>query len=412
MYKKDINIIDIRKHTGSKSEIISYEDDKIIFVKDYKLNDKYYFSIKNYNIELDTVEEIYKYKIPEFEYTNQFFRSVGENIIIIKMYEINRLEVDVLDKNSKNFKSKHSFQLNEELTSIPIIINSRYFIFYTDIDEKNTNEYIQYTEKGYNNFVYLCDLVEDKIYLIKDLKIINGLSVVHGLLDYIPTVVHDNQEYLIFNETHMDDYEYEEYVYDAIQSNRLDKGLVTEEEVISLISLNDFVEAIKVGKENIPFTEMSKRYLDGWVRYLALDEKNIYYREKDFKTQIEKVCAIDKESFQSTVMAEINHKKIKGRVFYKKNIYEEVKLNEYIKINGIYNCNYDLKFKEEKNIQFYEFISDRYLITGQWIEDEEDNYFEFVYITDIKENKCIKYNGTCKVYNDCVIIYDNSGYWE
>lgn len=411
MNKEEIKIIDIRKHTGSKSKIVNYEDGEIIFAKDYWINDKYYYSIKNYSDTLNTVEEIYKYEIPEFEYTSQYSNVVGDDIIIIKMHLINKIEVDILDKNSKELKSKHSFQVNEEVTSIPIIINSRYFIFYTDIEEMNSEEYIQYKEKGYYHFLYLCDLVEDKIHLIRDLRIVKGITVVHSFfMDCLPTFIHNNQEYLIFNETYMDDYEYELDIYEGIQSGRLNRDLITVVEALYTIGVDDFAEAIKLGEDNIPFKEISKRYVDGWVRYLEIDEKNIYFREKDFKTQIEKIYAMNKASLQSTVVAEINHKDIEGRVFYGEKIYEEVKLNDHIRIRGLHNCNYDLCFKRDKNVWFEEFINDRYVIDSQWIEDEEDNCFKFVYITDVKENKCIKYDGTCKIYNDCVIIYDNSGY--
>ncbi|WP_053957338.1 hypothetical protein [Inediibacterium massiliense] len=180
-----------------------------------------------------------------------------------------------------------------------------------------------------------------------------------------------------------------------------------------LISIDDFAEAIKVGEKNIPFKEISKRYSDGWVRYLKIDEKNIYFREKDFKTQIEKIYAIDKENLKDTVVvAEINHHHIKGRVFYGNRIYEEIELDDDIKIRGLHNCNYDLCFKTDENVWLNEFISDRHLITSQWIEDEEENHLEFVYITDVKENNRIKYEGVCKIYNNCVIIYDHSGYWK
>lgn len=404
MNKKDINIIDIRKQTGSKSEIVSCENGEIIFAKDCKCNNKYYYSMNIYKTELDTVEEVYKYEIPEFEYTSQYSRVVGQDIVIIKMHFTNRVEIDVLDKKTKKLKSKHSFEVKEEVTSIPIFINSRYFIFYTDIDEMNTKEYY--------HFLYLCDLVEDKIYFIEDLKIVNGLTVVHGLIDCMPTFLHNNEKYLIFNETYMDDYEYELDIYDAIQENKVNKELVTDIEALYLISVNDFVDTIKTGKQNIPLREISKRYLNGWVRYLPMDEENIYYREKDFETQIEKIYAIDKGKFKTTVVKEIDHKKITGRLFYGDEIYERVESENSIMIKGLYNCDYNLNFKNLKNIWFDGLINDRYLITNQWLEDEEDNYFEFVYITDTKENKCIKYDGTCEIYNDCVIIYDNSGYWE
>ncbi|GAA0182457.1 hypothetical protein SH2C18_48330 [Clostridium sediminicola] len=276
----------------------------------------------------------------------------------------------------------------------------------------NTKEYAEYKEKGYYHFLYLCDLEEDKIYLIEDLKIVNGLAVVHGLIDCLPTFSHKNEEYLIFNEAYMHDYEYELVIYDAIQENKINKDLITDIEALYLISVKDFTEAIKSGNRNIPFKEISKRYLNGWVRYLAMDKENIYYREKDFQTQMEKIYKVNKENFEPIVVKEIDHKKIVGRLFYGDEIYEKIELEDNIMIKGLYNCDYNLNFQNLKNIWFDGLINDRYLITNQWIEDEEDNYFEFVYVTDTKDNKSIKYDGTCKIYNDCVIIYDNSGYWE
>ncbi|QEK13125.1 hypothetical protein FQB35_12785 [Crassaminicella thermophila] len=406
MNKKDLSIIDIRKYTGSETEILDFEDGEIIFIKNNKVNNKYYYSMNNYIVETDTVEEIYNYEILESEFYSQHTYVIGQDIIIIKMNFRNRVEVDVLCKKSKKIKSKHCFKVNEEVTSIPIIINSRYFMFFTDVDEMYAKEYMRYKEKGYHNFLYLCDLIKDKIYIIKDLKIVNGISVVHGLLELLPIFLHKNKEYLIFNEVYMSDYEYED-VYDEIKENKLNKDLVTAIEALYVISVDDFVEAIKDGEENIPFKEIKRRYLNGWVRYIEMDEDNIYFREKDFETQIEKKYAVNKLNFESIVLCEIDHKEITGNLCYGDRIYEIIESDDYIRLRGIYNCDYNLCFKNDKNVFVEEFINDRYFITTQWIEDEEDNYFEFVYIIDAKDNNTTKYTGTCKIYNSCIIIYDS-----
>ncbi|SHI00930.1 hypothetical protein [Clostridium grantii] len=69
-----------------------------------------------------------------------------------------------------------------------------------------------------------------------------------------------------------------------------------------------------------------------------------------------------------------------------------------------------MNFENDKNLWFQKFINHRYLITTKWFEDEEDNYYEFVYIADIKENNKIKYEGACEIYNNHLILYDE--FWD
>lgn len=400
-----MEIIDLRPYSGLNTRILDYKTNEIIFSKDNKIEEKYYYCISRYNLNSNTVEEIYRYEIPHYEFYNQYAYIFGEEIFIIKMKFPHKVEIDILNKITKKIKSMHSFEIKEEITSIPISINNRYFVFYGDIDEMNERKYTENKEKGYSHYLYLCDLSEDKIYFIKDLRLVDGLSVVHGLINKLPTFIHDNQQYLIFNETYMDDWEYED-INNLIQSNKLSKDLVKEIEALYLININDFVKTIKIGEQNVPFKVICKRHINGWVRYLGMDDKNIYFREKDFITQIEKIFAINKTNFESTVVKEINHKDVKGRLIYDNNkIYEEIESDDSIEIKGIYNCDYNLCFKKDRNISFEEYINNRYLIISQWIEDTEDNYYEFVHITDTKENKCIKYEGRCHIYDSHVILY-------
>lgn len=409
MNLNNIKIVDIRNYTGSKSDIISVDNEEILYSKEVEVDGIYYICIYCYKIKIKKLEEVYRYKLKnqeheteEYEFNNQYFRVNDENITIIKTHLKSSLEVEVIDKKSKLVKSKHYFDVEGEVTSIPITINSRYFIFYTESGDLDTTQ----------DSIYLCDLLENSIHLIRDSKIKDGLSVVHGLLDIMPTFIHDGEEYLIFNETYMDDYEYELYVYEWVKSEGINKDRIKEIEALYLISVNDFTGAIKNGEHDIPFIEVKKRHLNGWVRYIFMDEKNIYFREKDFDNQIEKIYSLDKSDFKTKTVKEIDHRKIEGRLFYGDIVYEKIESQNFIYIKGIYNCDYELSFKNDMNTYFCDFIGNRYLVTNQWIEDKEENYFEFVYIVDTKENNCNKYDGTCRVHDDIVVLYDNSGYFE
>lgn len=215
MNLNNIKIVDIRNYTGSKSDITSVDNEQILYSKEVKVDGIYYICIYCYKIKIKKLEEVYRYKLKnqeheteEYEFNSQYFRVNDENITIIKTHLKSSLEVEVIDKKSKLVKSKHYFDVEGEVTSIPITINSRYFIFYTESGDLDTTQ----------DSIYLCDLLENSIHLIRDSKIKDGLSVVHGLLDIMPTFIHDGEEYLIFNETYMDDYEYELDVYEWVKS--------------------------------------------------------------------------------------------------------------------------------------------------------------------------------------------------
>ncbi|SHI00923.1 hypothetical protein [Clostridium grantii] len=121
MKTEDLKVIDIRRYTGSKSKIVSYENNEIIFTKENQIHNKYYYSINKYNVKTDFLEEIYKYETPPYEYTCQYISTQGEDIVIIKMHFTYKVEVDIVHKISGKLKSRHCFETKEEVTSIPIL---------------------------------------------------------------------------------------------------------------------------------------------------------------------------------------------------------------------------------------------------------------------------------------------------
>ncbi len=410
MGAKNLDIIDMRKHCGLNNVILNFDAGEILFAKEMKRDNKHFYTICRYIIEKDITEEMYHYEIREDDFYKQYAHVAGQKIIIIKLQprNANSIEVDVLDKVSGKRISGHFFETDGEATSIPIFINGRYFLFYADIE--GTEKEIHYKEQGFESLLYLCDLTEDKIYLVKDLKLAGGVSVVHQALGRMPVFLHKGEEYLLFNETYMDDYEYEEDLYAAVQENRVDKNSVTETEALYYIRVDDFAQNIKAG-QNIPFIEISKRYIDGWVRYLRMDEENIYFRDKDFNTQLEKIYAVNMQNFKPVLKKEINHQEVKGTLDYGDKIYDIVDSQDRIKIRKIHEGdNHWSVEKTEEHVFFQELLNDRYIVAYSWMEDEQAKYFEFVYIFDTADGSYTKYDGTCEINGNQIVLYHLSDY--
>ncbi len=125
-----MKIINIKPYTGLNTKILYYKNDEVIFAKDYKIKEKYYYCISSYKVKTNTVEEICRYEIPESEFYSQYIHIVGEEIIMIKMHFTHKIEIDILNKITKETKSKHSIEIKKEITSIPIIINSQIIFFF------------------------------------------------------------------------------------------------------------------------------------------------------------------------------------------------------------------------------------------------------------------------------------------
>lgn len=387
---EDLKILDITKYT-CLSEIISCDKNEIIFVNEQHKEDLQYYTINSYDIKSNKVEEIYNYTTEKSDEVTQFYRYYKDEIIIIDMSNEDILQVKIIEKNSNKLKDTHKLNVNKLSKAIPSTINNRYFLFFTE-----TDDIFRYT-------MNLCDLEEDKIYEIKDTKFSEGLRYNNNYLDVYN---YNNEEYLIFNEVYMEDYEYEMDVYEYFK-NKKDIEDNIECEALYVIKLNDFIKGIKNNIEDLNFIEIKKRCIDGWVRYLCMDKEFIYFREKDFKTQIEDIYKVHKSNLEITKIKRIEHKEYNGEIYYCEEIGYEYDHEDYIKIESIYPYEYNITIKKEKNTFFADYLNNRYIISFHWYEDEYERYFQFMRIVDNKNNVCYKHNGAFYIYDNYIIVYNN-----
>ena len=400
-----MNLIDLREFNFSTHKIISFDDSGFIFSntefeKEVYKRFFYKYNMDNKNIHkinekgIDTCENIfyYTYILNDYIYTNSY--SVQDNIIENFMCRVNLI----------NGETDKIYSTKKDVTFI--FINDRYLLLngsHYEIDEEHSDarRYIQ----GKYDYTILCDLLDKKEYEIKDKRVILGIR------DYFISYTIDDNNYIVFEEAYMDDYELEESFKEGSVKEAFYKNGYRES--INVISLDKFIESVKEGCETIPFTQIHKTELTSWTRYFGMDNKNIYYRVKNFKNKVQSIYSINKKTLEKRLLKSIQMYNsefsfLNYSVWYdneNRKIYETKVIDNNTKeIKEIMNEDFIFKYKGIK--EDFEGLIHNYFITSYWIEDNYgDNYKNFVKIRNIKNGTINIYEGVCTIIKDNIILF-------
>lgn len=382
----------------SDIELIKVEGESIFYAVQVKERKKYFYEVRKRNVSEKQDKIIWRYRLDEDTFYMQRSYIYGNKLILFKLNLRGQLGVVTLEKSTGKLIKITNIDIGEIEAEQIIAINEKYFF----VSGENKKE---------EDVFYLCDIEEGISYEVVNTKLTKGLSVTHGLTRCMPCFIHEGEEWVVFNECYMEDYEYEE-IYDIIEAKKLEVNNVHEIEGLYIIPLKQLVASIKQKGDIIPFEEIKKHWCDGWVRYLGIKDGYIYYREKDFKTQIETVYAVDTEKLEEKNVCEINHKQLQGVLRYDINqIYEDIKVNGKRIIKGHYGLEGEIEIPANNHLEFGAYIESQYVITSWWWENETNGiymYKEFVGIQDQKEpdgGEVTIYEGQYYVQDNTVLIY-------
>ncbi len=393
-----INITQSRKKY-SDIELVKVEDKNVFFAIQVNKGKEYFYEIRHYDTETNKEKLLWRYELKEDLFYTQKTYMNEDRIIIVGLEEKGYARINILDKITGQVIKEGKISLNGMEGDEVIFINGRYFL-------------VSGENKKLENVYYLCDIEEQVSYLVTMVKFVGGLPTGHGLMRQLPCFKRQGEEWIIFNECYMEDYEYEQ-IYDCIEAKNFDCNQIREIEGLYVISLDALIEGIKQRGDIIHFKEIKRRWINGWVRYLGVANGNIYYREKDFETQLERVYAVDMESFEEKEVCLINHQQLEGVLRYNLGqIYEDIREKETRKVKGHYGLERTLEIPMHKRLRFEAYLDNRYIITSWWWENEVNGvyeYKEFVGIQDTLgegvEEQMLVYEGQCYVKGGKVIIF-------
>lgn len=401
-----MNIIDLRNFSYEIDKIISFKNNEIIFSNVEYKNEIYKRYFYKYNIENKSIHKINaigiittecacytNYFLNNFLYTNTYIEKDTDNIETL-LYKVN-----LIDGKTELF---YSIKKEVQVT----FLSDRYILLKgSNYEPDNTNFDIQKDIRGEYDFAFLYDIEENTEYEIKDKRVILGIR------DYFLPYNFDGIEYIVFEESYMEDWELEELFDDGLKKEDFYMNSYTES--INVISLDKLINSIKNSFSSIPFNQISKTELNGWTRYFGMDDENIYYRTKDFKNKIQNIFSINKKTLNANIIKSIKMENIKfsyskNNIYYdleNKKIYSMKIIDNNIKeIKELLNEDFIFEYKEIRET-FQAFI-DSNIITSFWTEDDTgDNCQYFVKIRNKKNLTETIYEGSCIVIKNNVVLF-------
>ncbi|MBP3888625.1 MAG: hypothetical protein J6F30_13440 [Cellulosilyticum sp.] len=388
--------------------ILHYNGESVLLATQRIKQDVCWYEVIRYCIETEQIKLIYTYKIPEHTFWIQRARVVGDKIICTKGHFENQIEIEVIHQITGEILTNYRIHTDEPLGCTMIYINEHYFIFATDIEELEGDKYQYFKENGIDYIYYLADLVEGRVYPIRQVNLLKGLTVIHGLIDEMPRCKQDGKDYVLFNECYMEDYEYEE-IYHLIKSGTLNQAYVKEKEGLYIIELEELISSIKENRPFEPFQILGEHYNSGWVRYIERKNNLIYYRIKDFETTIERIYQMDIDTLSVKEIKQIEHKKYSGNLIYGADrVYQEEYTDRVYLISEIEGT-LNVKIPRKRGMHFKGYIDERYMIVTWFIDIKDDNdewdTRDFVMVYDFIEDTIIEYESGCEVFKDILLLY-------
>ncbi|MGL5820294.1 MAG: hypothetical protein ACRCYE_01510 [Sarcina sp.] len=393
-----MRLLNLTTYSGDYFNFI-YNDEKVVLYTVYRIiNGKGYFCICIYYIDVDREEILKKIQIKEKDYYNYkvFFHDLN---LFVMCKKGNILYVRKLVNIFKS-KIESAFNMYLEGDIIQIkILDERYFIVFIEKKDILGDKYLKYrSNKSFKyRFAYLVDLEEIESYFIKDIKFTLGAR------DYVFVREIQGEKNLFFEEAYREAWE-KEFYYNRGIFKKNDK--IKGDESLNYIKFSDFIKEIKLGEEDINFTILEEVQENKIVRYLGKDKEFIFYRIKNFETEIEEILKFKNDDRSVLKILEINHSQSTGEFYYdsdKQTVLYEEEFTDYNRVVGIFNKSCDVIYSPSIG-SFEDFIEDRYLITYySGIEDGE--LLEFSTIKDIKDKKEFRYDGYLRVLNSFVILY-------
>ena len=279
-----------------------------------------------------------------------------------------------------------------------IALDSDHVIIYMGPDQANSEMFKQYSEiTGCECLCYMYNLRTNTKHFIK-----NPLIAKLGVSNIKQMTVQD-QKYLVLLDPFADEdikkgyYEEQRWISADIRDN------------IWLCNLSVLENELETGVENISKQRIVSADIKALARYMGIDGDKIYFRAKEFRTGIEKICSYDVELKKVQVEAELKISE-SGHTMYiiEENpfsIFAVTRNSKETKVEGIINSNALLSYDNGLG-SFMTCIDNRYIVT-QYLA-AEDNYSapeHYCAIYDSKLGKSESYRCNCYLKGSTLVLY-------
>lgn len=279
-----------------------------------------------------------------------------------------------------------------------IALDENHLLIYMGPDEANAAMFKQYSDiTGCECLCYMYDLKTNTKHFIK-----NPLIAKLGTSN-IKKMRVSGENYLVLLDPFADEeikkgyYEEQRWINADIRDN------------IWLCSLDLLEKELEAGVENITKKCIASADIKALARYMGTDGDKLYFRAKEFRTGIEKLCSYDIAADALSVEAELKAPDKSNTVFIVEEkpfgLFTVTEDKEQTAVKGIINSHADLSYNNSIG-SFMTCIDNRYVVAQSVVYDEAAGFDRRIYtIYDSELDKSESYEGSCYLYGNTLVLY-------
>ncbi len=392
-----MTVVDIRNIFSERNIELFYVDSSYIyyaeekndsgknelFILEYDRSTRHERLITNYTLEDPTfVEHIYA-----FDDSIILVLENGKN----SLWLIELSKLDGAERNRRKIVCTGAFRSC-------IALDSKHLLIYMGPDEANKEMFNQYRSiTGCECLCYLYNLETNVKHFVKN-PLIAKLGTAHIKL----MNVHDVRYAVLLDPFADEDikrgyYEEQRWINVDIRDN------------IWLCLLNEMIAELESGIETITKKCIASADIKALARYMGTNEEKMYFRAKEFRTGLEKICSYNVFTNALEIEAELPAPE-NGNTFY---IVEEKPFSVFsveddkskVSVKGIVNSVAGLTYPSSLG-SFVTCIDNRYVVTRKNVFNEENGTSVPVCtICDSENQKYEDYECNCYISGDTLVLY-------
>lgn len=391
-----MKVVDLRNLFGSCNDaLIEISDERIYYAEEKVEEGHNSLFLLEYNRVTHRERIISNYFLTDPSFVQHYF-SFPEDIVIVM--ESGESEAWVLRVDKQTGKEKSMARLSFIGTFLDCrALDETHVIFYTVSGETHRQLFQEYEKlTGFSKVAYLYDLEEERYYYVRDPRICNSDS--KNLILY---EIDGEARLLVLQpygteEEKMKSYQNRRWLGDNINDN------------IWLCPLFDLIVSIKSGEPAVPLELIFSAGSGGLVRYVGMDEENIYFRARYFPTDDQRVCAYHKKTEKKAAVARLSLESGEQEAVFSIDpdggrAYRITEDEDGFEVTGVLNSEINTRYSKELG-NFVTCVDDRFIIARYILSDEKDS-FEFNSIYDTQTGTQKSYECSCAVENGTVVLY-------
>lgn len=391
-----MKVVDLRNlFTSSNVSLIEIGDEKIYYAEEKIEEGHNSLFLLEYNRVAHRERIIANYFLTNPAYVQHFFSFPSDIVIVMECGEstVWILRLDKLTGEEKNFAKLNFIGAFADCRAL----DESHVILYTAANERHRRLFREYKKlTGFSRVAYLYDLDEGKYYYARDPRVCSADS--NSLVTYD---VNGERQLLVLQphgseEEKLKCFRDMRWLGDNINDN------------VWLCPLLDFVVSVKAGEERVPLELILSAGTSGLVRYVGMDEGNVYFRARYFPTGDQRLCALDKQTGRKSVAATLTlGRDEKDAVFsidpQEGRAYRVTEGDGSCEVTGVLNSSVHARYPGDLG-KFVTCVDDRFIIARYVLSDEKDS-FEFNSVFDARTGKQESYECRCAVKNGTVVLY-------